>query len=337
VFFVADVTVTGNMVPNEVNVYLWKKGFHLFFPMRGQDHWRLVGILPEELRDRSDVTFESVVPSVRGEAGKSLAFKECSWFSTYRIHHRRAAKFREGRCFLLGDAAHVHSPVGAQGMNTGLQDAYNLGWKLARVVQGRAAPALLDSYETERIPVAERLLNTTDRGFRVIVADNPIAGLMRTQVLARFAALAMRSERVQAMAFRTISQTAIEYRDGPLSREEHGVSRDGPRAGDRFPWLKLQLTPSGPVEDLFERFDDTRWTLLLIGQDAPAVDALPAEAMEVIAVPQVSANETVLTDAKIEPPSYYLLRPDGHVGLCGGVFDADAMRRYFAEQMHAVA
>ena len=334
VFFVADVTMTGNMVPGEVNIYLWKKGFHLFFPMRGQDHWRLVGILPPELRDRSDVTFESVIPSVRAEAGDSLAFNGCSWFSTYRIHHRRAAKFREGRCFLLGDAAHVHSPVGAQGMNTGLQDAYNLGWKLARVVQGRAAPALLDSYEAERIPVAERLLNTTDRGFRVIVADNPIAGLMRTQVLARFAALAMRSERVQALAFRTISQTAIEYRDGPLSREEHGVSRDGPRAGDRFPWLKLQLTPGGPVEDLFERFDDTRWTLLLFGQDAPAVDALPAEAMEVIAVPQVSANETVLADAKIEPPAYYLLRPDGHVGLCGGTFDADAMRRYFAEQVH---
>jgi hypothetical protein len=147
----------------------------------------------------------------------------------------------------------------------------------------------------------------------------------------------MRCERVQALAFRTISQTAIEYRDGPLSREEHGVSRDGPRAGDRFPWLKLQLTPSGPVEDLFERFDDTRWTLLLFGQSAPPVDALPAEAMEVIAVPQVSVNETVLAAARIEQPSYYLLRPDGHVGLCGGLFDAEAMQRYFTDHVQAVS
>ena len=125
------------MVPDEVNVYLWRDGFHLFFPMRGKDHWRIVGILPPALRDRDDVTFDAVIPSLRSEAGAGLSFKACSWFSTYRIHHRRAARFRDRRCFLLGDAAHIHSPVGAQGMNTGLQDAYNLAWKLALVVKGR--------------------------------------------------------------------------------------------------------------------------------------------------------------------------------------------------------
>ena len=142
------------MVPDELNVYLWRQGFHLFFPMRGTDHWRVVGILPPHLRGRDDLTFEDVIPSVRQEAGAELSFEACSWFSTYRIHHRRAARFRDRRCFLLGDAAHIHSPVGAQGMNTGLQDAYNLAWKLALVVSGRADAALLDSYEDERIPVA---------------------------------------------------------------------------------------------------------------------------------------------------------------------------------------
>src|SRR5882672_4425098 len=136
VFFVADTEVAGSMVPDEVNVYLWEQGFHLFFPMRGKDHWRVVGILPPDLRNKDDVTFEHVVPSVRGEAGAGLSFKACTWFSTYRIHHRSASRFRDRCCFLLGDAAHIHSPVGAQGMNTGLQDAYNLAWKLALVVQG---------------------------------------------------------------------------------------------------------------------------------------------------------------------------------------------------------
>src|SRR5205807_922382 len=93
-----------------------------------------------------------------------------------------AARFREGRCFLLGDAAHIHSPVGAQGMNTGLQDAYNLAWKLALVVSGRAGEALLDSYEEERLPVARRLLSTTDRMFSLFVADDWLAGLFRTRV-----------------------------------------------------------------------------------------------------------------------------------------------------------
>ena len=154
------------MRPDELNVYLWRDGFHLFFPMRGKDRWRVIGILPEELRARDDVTFDEVVPSIAREAGADLAFRQCDWFSTYRIHHRAAERFRDRRCFLLGDAAHIHSPAGAQGMNTGLQDAYNLAWKLALVVQGRADAALLDTYEQERIPVAQRLLETTDRAFQ---------------------------------------------------------------------------------------------------------------------------------------------------------------------------
>jgi 2-polyprenyl-6-methoxyphenol hydroxylase-like FAD-dependent oxidoreductase len=123
VFFVADTQMTGPMVPDELNVYLWREGFHLFFPMRGTDHWRVVGIVPPALRGRDDLTLDEVIPSIREEAGSGLSFQGCSWFSTYRIHHRRAERFRDGRCFLLGDAAHIHSPVGAQGMNTGLQDA----------------------------------------------------------------------------------------------------------------------------------------------------------------------------------------------------------------------
>ncbi len=138
VFFVADTEATGTMKPDELNVYLWRDGFHLFFPMRGKNHWRVIGILPAALRDKADLDFDDVIPSLQGEAGSTLAFQSCSWFSTYRIHHRAAERFRDRRCFVLGDAAHIHSPVGAQGMNTGLQDAYNLAWKLALVVQGKA-------------------------------------------------------------------------------------------------------------------------------------------------------------------------------------------------------
>src|SRR6266850_2960212 len=192
VFFVADTEALGSMVPDEVNVYLWEQGFHLFFPMRGKDHWRVVGILPPDLRNKDDVTFEHVVPSVRGEAGAGLSFKACTWFSTYRIHHRSASRFRDRRCFLLGDAAHIHSPVGAQGMNTGLQDAYNLAWKLALVASGRADAALLDSYEEERIPVAGRLLSTTDRAFSILVSDSRLAGMFRTRIMPKALAFAMR-------------------------------------------------------------------------------------------------------------------------------------------------
>ena len=158
-FFVADTHVTGPMMPDELNVYLWREGFHLFFPMRGADHWRIVGILPPPLRGRDDLTFDDVVPSVRERVGQ-LSFQACSWYSTYRIHHRCAARFRDRLCFLLGDAAHIHSPVGAQGMNTGLQDAYNLAWKLALVVSGRAGPRCSIRTRTSACRLAKRLLRT---------------------------------------------------------------------------------------------------------------------------------------------------------------------------------
>src|SRR5712691_9104815 len=151
--------------------------------MSCKDRWRVIDILSRKLQGRDDVTFEELSPAIRREAGADLAFKKCIWFSTYRIHHRAAEKFRDRRCFLLGDAAHVHSPMGGQGMNTGLQDAYNLAWKLALVVKGQADDALLDTYEAERIPVAQRLLSTTDRAFTLLVSDGWLAGLFRTRIL----------------------------------------------------------------------------------------------------------------------------------------------------------
>ncbi len=332
-FFVADTEVTGSMVPDEVNVYLWREGFHLFFPMRGKDHWRIVGILPAGVPTDGQATFESVRPSLRSEAGAGLDFKSCTWFSTYRIHHRSAARFRERRCFLLGDAAHIHSPVGAQGMNTGLQDAYNLAWKLALVVEDKADPALLDSYEAERIPVARRLLDTTDRAFTLIVADNWIAGLLRTQVLARMAAFAMGRKSVQRFAFGVVSQTAIEYRDGPLSQTLDGLPAEAPRAGDRFPWLRLVLEPGGVMKDLFREPDDLRFTLFLFGQAAPKLAGVAGQSLHSLAVPASPANDAGLASAKIPKPSFYLVRPDGHIGLCGVRPQAGEIERYLSDTL----
>ena len=333
VFFVADTNVTGSMVPDELNAYLWREGFHLFFPMRGNDHWRIVGILPPQLRGRDDLTFDDVVPSVRELVGE-LSFQACSWYSTYRIHHRCAARFRDRRCFLLGDAAHIHSPVGAQGMNTGLQDAYNLAWKLALVVSGRADAALLDSYQNERMPVARRLLSTTDRAFSLIVSNNWLAGLFRTRVLARAAAFAMRIERVRTLAFRTISQTGIQYRDGVLSETQADWPAAAPRAGDRFPWLRLKLQPNGGAEDMFDKLDDTRFNLIAIGQSTASID-VPAlgDRLRVHAVPSDPVNDAELARAHLPRPSFYLLRPDGHVGLAGAQLDATTVNRYLSQRL----
>ncbi len=331
VFFVADTTMGGAMVADEINIFLLNDGFHLFFPMRGQDHWRLVGILPPELRGRSDLKFDELAPTLRAQAAAALDFRECHWFSTYRIHHRKAEPFRLGRCFLLGDAAHIHSPVGAQGMNTGLQDAYNLGWKLALVVNGQAREQLLDSYAVEREPVAERLLQTTDRLFSFVVSDHWVSRMLRTRVIANLPALAMRVDAARKLAFGTISQLGISYRQSPLSQTNPGLPDSSPRAGDRFPWMKLTFTPGAAAEDLFARLDDTRFNLILIDQSVSAVETdLP---LDIHQIPYQPSNIAALARAGIRGPSYYLLRPDGYIGLAGTRLRNGDVQRFFSDRM----
>ena len=333
-FFVADTEATGAMKPAELNVYLWEDGFHLFFPMRGQDRWRVIGILPKGLRQRDDLTFDEVVPAIRQEAGAVLDFKSCAWFSVYRIYHRAAKRFRDRRCFLLGDAAHVHSPAGAQGMNTGLQDAYNLAWKLALVVKGRADTALLDTYEQERLPVARRLLETTDRAFQVIVSEGWFGRLFRTRILARVAAFAMTIGRVRSLAFRTISQIGIRYRQSMLSRTLAGLPKGAPVAGDRFPWLRVKIQGGAAPKDLFQALDDTGFNLVVVGQPPPAGEALGlGDLCRIHVVADGPVNDGELRRAGIPRPSFYFLRPDGHVGLCGTTFDAAALKRYVSDHL----
>jgi len=330
-FFVADTVATGPMVADELNVFMWGRGFHLYFPMRGADRWRVIGLLPPAFTTRDDLTFEELEPTLRAIGGPGLRFQGCHWFSTYRIHHRCVERFRDGRCFLLGDAAHVHSPMGGQGMNTGLQDAYNLAWKLALVIAGRAEPSLLDSYDAERRPVAEALLKSTDRAFGYVVSDSRIAGFVRTQVAPRVLATVMRLDSVRRRAFRTISQTGIAYPDSPLSRTLDGVGQKAPRAGDRFPWLQLAMTAGGPCVDLFERLDDTRFALLTIGQPPPTLESLGLSTLlQIESVPDDGRNTETLATAGIRGPAWYLIRPDGHVAIAGARFDAAALQAWLA-------
>jgi hypothetical protein len=176
------------------------------------------------------------------------------------------------------------------------------------------------------------LLATTDRLFRVVVSDNPLAGLFRTQILARIMAFALNRKRVQRLAFRTVSQTGIHYRRSPLSVVADAWPQDAPQAGDRFPWMNLQLDAGGSVQDLFETLDDTRCHLLVFGQAAPPLPDMDG-LLKVHAIPITAGNEAEQARAQVPRSAFFLLRPDGHIGLCGGVVDVAAVRRYFAENL----
>src|SRR5262249_13751967 len=152
------------------------------FPLAGEGRARLIGTVRDERAAHADtLKFEDV--SSRVIENLKVDVEKLNWFSTYHVHHRVTEHFRRGRAFLLGDAAHIHSPAGGQGMNTGIGDAINLAWKLKAVLAGSAPDTLLDSYEPERIAFARRLVKTTDRVFTLATAEGSIAKIIRTRLV----------------------------------------------------------------------------------------------------------------------------------------------------------
>ena len=227
-FYVVDVKIARSF-DRDLYINLGEHILTLMFPVRSSGMQRLIGLGPPELSERDDLKFEDI----RGHVEPLLDIRvtDVNWFSTYRVHHRVADRFRVGRAFLLGDAAHIHSPAGGQGMNTGIGDAINLGWKLAHVVQGRAGGTLLDSYEPERIGFARTLVSTTDRAFTPIVAEGVKGEFTRRVLAPLFMTIAIRFALSRHAMFRLVSQTRIHYAESPLSEGKAGEVE----GGDRLP------------------------------------------------------------------------------------------------------
>jgi hypothetical protein len=261
---------------------------------------RLIGLVPPELSGRTDLSYDELRPHVEPLLGVHVT--EVNWFATYRVHHRVAERFRVGRAFISGDAGHIHSPAGGPGMNTGIGDAVNLAWKLAAVLQGTAAPAVLDSYEPERIRFARTLVASTDRAFGFLIGGGLRGWLMRRVVMPRVLPLAVKVPAVRRAMFGLISQTRIEYRPGPLS--VGGAGRV--RAGDRLPWLG---TP-----DNFAPLASRDWQVHVYGEVGTALRDVAARA----GVPvERFAWSAACRKAGFARDAIYLVRPDGHVGFAG--------------------
>src|SRR5262249_24582392 len=201
-FYVADVDATGPAANGEIHIDIEEADFLAVFPLNGVGRLRLIGPMSwEPDREHRELTFADI--SDRAIGNLKLSIAKVNWFSTYRLHHRVAASFRAGRVFLLGDAAHVHSPVGGQGMNTGIWDAVNLAWKLAAVLNGESGENLLATYELERIGFARRLVSTTDRIFTFVTKQSRVARFVRTQLVPRIVPLLFRLVPVRRFMYRT--------------------------------------------------------------------------------------------------------------------------------------
>ncbi len=235
-FYVADVDIKWEYSHDMLTLCLARDRVTAFFPMPGDDRYRIVGVFPEDHdKEEGEILYDEIERQIVEDTQLELDIYNVNWFSTYKVHSRRVDKFSEGRCFLAGDAAHIHSPAGAQGMNTGIQDGYNLAWKLALVVRGEAHPKLLDTYNEERVEVAKRLLETTDRMFDLLVNPARLLAFVRTNIFPHVANFLVGLESVNQFIFPLISQIGISYRDRSLSM--NGEDEFDVKAGDRMPYF----------------------------------------------------------------------------------------------------
>jgi 2-polyprenyl-6-methoxyphenol hydroxylase-like FAD-dependent oxidoreductase len=301
-FYVADVAARGGPMNDELHILLDDAGFLGLFPLAGKGRARLVGTVRDGSTGKHDLRWEDVDRRPIDRIG--LHVEHVNWFSTYRVHHRVADNFRRGRVFLLGDAGHIHSPVGGQGMNTGLGDAMNLAWKLAAVLGARAREDLLDTYERERIAFARRLVATTDRVFMAASSESRLADIVRTELLPRLLPPVLHTRFGQHLAFAALSQTGIEYRDSPWSEGRAGSIH----AGDRLPWVAPARTGD---RDNFTPLESLDWQLHVYGAPGPEIRAAcDSRNIPVHVFPFDSATRAAL----FEGDAAYLVRPDGYLG-----------------------
>lgn len=306
-FYVLDAVAAAGLVTDSVNVRPGGREFLLAFPMSGRGNWRLIGLIRDE---DGDGTLDEEDVRARLREIFAVTYAEARWFATYRVHHKVAAAFRDGPFFLAGDAGHVHSPVGAQGMNTGLQDAHNLAFKLADVLQGRRKDSWLDRYEAERRPVAKTLVATTDRLFQAITDDRRTVRALRTALIPVLAPIATRvlpRTSGGSRLFQYVSQVRIHYPIGPDARTPDG-KRD-PVVGRRLPWAGGNFGVLRTADWQIHGYGGVE------GTEAPDL-GLPVHIFP-------AAPTTYLKSG-----FFYLIRPDGFVAARAEPADAEVKFRH---------
>lgn len=353
-FALADVMVSGNIAHDRLQIYLHQGRIAAFFPMKSGRHRVIVAspVHPQETATdkdgtgkAKDISLEEVQQVLDECTGGQFTVSDPIWMTRFSVNQRKVEHYRAGAVLLAGDAAHIHSPVGGQGMNTGMQDAFNLGWKLALICQGRADEMLLDSYEEEREPVARSLLRWTGVFTRLAINRFPLLAMARNTV----APLLSSRSTMQRLMARAISETDIHYRHSELvlrgENWRHGMVAPGDRAPEAgagldwwdnrkhlllvFPEASPQL-PSPSQPELWDEDERTRIPLLIrIGDSwrsvTEIVNIMPDQPL-MLPQPQPNhfhqdAGSVLRKRYGMEQGGYVMLRPDGYVGFAGSLKD----------------
>lgn len=359
VFAVADVKVEGK-INTTVGMSVLsrnRKGLVLFIPLK-EARMRIV-INNCELQKHEIPTLEYINKAIEERVGMELVAKDLSWASVFNIQYRKASLFSKGRCFLVGDAAHVHSPIGGQGMNTGLQDAYNLAWKLSLVIKGRAKYSLLKTYHEERWENARRLLSMTHKMTVVTTANSFFIGWIRPYVIRLFINVKKINDKI---AFR-ISQLGVNYRHMSLSKEYCGCLfsyfgrffKKAPRAGERIIDKNIEVLDDSSKRSLYEYVQGGVFHLLLFLTEE--MQSYPEQLRQLIEISYKMKNPDVRlavvvygendftkkqwhADVILDKtgdlhkrygaikPCMYLIRPDQYIGMRSSKIDYLRLKRY---------
>ena len=332
-FLLADADADG-LEPDTAHVWLGANGPLFFFPLLRPAAWRLLTPRPSRTEhhpvgdgpvNEGPLDVSELQSVVDAATDGTVQLATPVWSTAFQIHHRQADTYRTGSVFLAGDAAHIHSPAGAQGMNTGIQDAVNLGWKLALVCRGVAPEGLLDTYDLERRPVGAFVLRFTDRAFTAATSTAPLVRFIRTHLAPRALGLAGRLPAARAVAFRTVSQLGVRYPDtlgaeeyaGPSLLRRLGARVPRPRPGERLP--DVQLEEAGhPTRWFLDELTDPAFHLLLCGSpsgwDEPTLAAITRRHGDLLHIHRVSTvTRAVAEHWDVRDTAHLLVRPDGHV------------------------
>ena len=358
-FGLADAKLQWGLRHDELHGFVHPTGLFFAIPMPGEDRYRVV-MEAEEPPVESDLTLADFQAALDQRGPGNATLSDPGWISPFKVNARRAEKYRVGRVFIAGDAAHIHSPTGGLGLNTGMQDGYNLAWKLALVIRGLSDQTLLDSYETERTPVADAVLRLAGQLTTMLTLTSPVSRQLRDHLMPMLSGLSAVQHQIAVQD----AQLSITYRTSPIVSEYHherfGHVRfaGGPRAGDRAPDAGPLQAADGAAARLYDLLRGVHHTLVLFGGPEPetaswqnlaaiaqAVREQHGDLVQVYTIVDGSSVPAGLGDSGVlldtegaahhryqsDLPMLYLIRPDGYIGFRSRPADQSALTAYLTQ------
>ena len=319
--FVSDCKAKGDLSSGQLCFSFSDEITTGFFPLPGGG-WRIDGAISKDMESINPLTFDDIGKCFATKTHMNIELSEPDWFSVFHVNERCVESFQQNRCFLVGDAAHIHSPVGAQGMNTGLQDSYNLAWKLAMVIHGEAKGVLLDTYSSERVVVAKNVVRGTDRAFTLVTSRNYFARFFRVHALPLILQLILpilvKQQTIRQFFFRRISEIGIHYRKSALSQysSQGNFPANAPKPGDRLPSVLYQ--EDGAIFNIQQKVNGKAYYLFIFSKnpltgDISSIGKKYAYLLSIEIIPYTPGTSNLYKQFGIINSGYYLVRPDLYI------------------------